>query len=416
MISFIWSPGNPLPAGTGGSENYTVGQVRELNRRGVPARIVTVGLGADDGRDEFAGIPFLSLPALADIGDLDGTVVFVNEPHPVPTRNPAFLILHNPPPIREHEKAFATAGTRVLALIATSRYAAALWASFLDVDVATINVVYPFAEPCFATQPRPDRPRGKTRVLFAGRLSPEKGVYTLLETLHIDIIEQNPDLVFTATTAGADKPQGRIIERLLGSHPGISVVAARRTPAAMAALMAGHDIVVMPSNSQYWHETFGIVSIEAQHSGCRVVASDDGGLPETDCGGVVLVKPDNAEALAWGIRTAMRDGPFPADGRNHAGTRFTVGQSVDTLLAVFARPPAIPPAVIVRQLEELVRAPSAEVPVAETAAPGSSRRGQARPQAYGGDIESIPRAGGQAGAVLGAVHADHDRIGTGAPK
>src|ERR1700722_19660023 len=33
LISFIWSPGNPLPAGTGGSENYTVGQVRELTRR-----------------------------------------------------------------------------------------------------------------------------------------------------------------------------------------------------------------------------------------------------------------------------------------------------------------------------------------------------------------------------------------------
>src|SRR5580698_6689690 len=54
LISFIWSPGNPLPAGTGGSENYTVGQVRELTRRGVAAQIVTVGLGATDGRDDFA--------------------------------------------------------------------------------------------------------------------------------------------------------------------------------------------------------------------------------------------------------------------------------------------------------------------------------------------------------------------------
>jgi glycosyltransferase involved in cell wall biosynthesis len=362
LISFIWSPGNPLPAGTGGSENYTIGQVRELNRRGIPARIVTVGLGADDGRDDFTGIPFLSLPTLAAIGDLDGTVVFVNEPHPVPTRNPAFLILHNPPPIREHEKAFAVEGTRVLALIATSRYAAALWAVFLDVDVATIDVVYPFAEPCFATQTRPDQPPGKTRVLFAGRLSPEKGVYTLLETLHIDIIEQDADLTFTATTAGADKPQGKIIERLLGEHPGISVVPACKTPAAMAALMAGHDIVVMPSNSQYWHETFGIVSIEAQHSGCRVIASDDGGLPETDCGAVEFVAPDNAEALAWGIHTAMRGGPLSSVGRWHAGTRFTVGQSVDTLLSVFARPQAVSPATIVRQLEELVLAPSAEEP------------------------------------------------------
>lgn len=360
MISFIWSPGNPLPAGTGGSENYTVGQVRELTRRGLPAQVVTVGLGVDDGRDEFTDIPFRSLTTLAEISELDGTVVFVNEPHPVPTMQPAFLILHNPPPIRERERAFAVEGTRDRALIVTSRYAAALWSRYLDIDVLTINVVYPFAEPCFAAQSRPGNPTGKTRVLFAGRLSPEKGIYTLLETLHIDVIERDTDLTFTATTAGADKPQGKIIKRMLGEHPGISVVANCRTPATMAALMADHDIVVMPSNSQYWHETFGIVSIEAQHSGCRVIASDDGGLPETDCGGVALITPDNAEALAWGIREAVDSGPLSPGARQDAGARFTVEQSVDTLLEVFARRPPVSPAAIVAQLEELILAPSAE--------------------------------------------------------
>jgi D-inositol-3-phosphate glycosyltransferase len=133
-------------------------------------------------------------------------------------------------------------------------------------------------------------------------------------------------------TAGADKPQGRIIERLLGEHPGISVVANCKTPATMAALMADHDIVVMPSNSQYWHETFGIVSIEAQHSGCRVVASDDGGLPETDCGGVVLVRPDNAEAFAWGIREAVDSGPLSVAARHaEVGRRLGWVQPVSTV-------------------------------------------------------------------------------------
>jgi D-inositol-3-phosphate glycosyltransferase len=361
LISFIWSPGNPLPAGTGGSENYTVGQVRELKRRGLQAQVVTVGLGVDDGRDEFIDIPFLSLPTLTEVGELDGTVVFVNEAHRVPTRHPAFLILHNPPPIREREKAFTVEGTRERALIVTSRYAATLWSRYLDIDVSTINVVYPFAEPCFAAQSRSGNETGMTRILFAGRLSPEKGIYTLLETLHIDIIDQDRDLTFTATTAGADKPQGKIIEQLLREHPGISVVAGRKTPAKMAALMAEHDIVVMPSNSQYWHETFGIVSIEAQHSGCRVIASDDGGLPETDCGGVVLITPDNAEALAWGIREAVDSGSFSPAARQEAGARFTVEQSVDTLLKVFAQPLPIPPAVIVAQLEELILVPSVEL-------------------------------------------------------
>lgn len=359
MISFIWSPGSPLPAGTGGSENYTVGQVRELTRRGIAAQVVTVGLGVDDGRADFCGVPFLALSTLDEVGELEGTVVFVNEPHSVSTRNPAFLILHNPPPIREN--AFAVGGTRDRALIATSRYAAALWSTYLDVDVSTISVVYPFAEPCFATQPRSRNETGRTRVLFAGRLSPEKGVYTLLETLHIDVIDQDAALTFTATTAGADKPQGKIIERMLGEHPRIRVVANCKTPAGMAALMAEHDIVVMPSNSQYWHETFGIVSIEAQHTGCRVIASDDGGLPETDCGGVALVTPDDAEALAWGIRSAVDSGPFSVAARLAAGRRFTVAQSVDALLAVFARPLPLSPASVVRQLEELIAAPSADV-------------------------------------------------------
>jgi D-inositol-3-phosphate glycosyltransferase len=389
LISFIWSPGNPLPAGTGGSENYTVGQVRELTRRGIAAQVVTVGLGASDGRDDFPDIPFLSLPTLDMVSRLDGTVIFVNEAHPVPTRQPAFLILHNPPPIRERYRAFAIDGTRELALIATSQYAATLWAGYLDVDVATISVVYPFAEPGFAAQPRPGRESGKTRVLFAGRLSPEKGIYTLLETLHLDIIEQHPGLEFTATTAGADKPQGKIIERLLGEHPGISVVASCKTPAAMAALMARHDIVVMPSNSQYWHETFGIVSIEAQHCGCRVVASDDGGLPETDCGGVLLVNPDNAEALAWGIIKAARSGPVSSAARTDACARFTVGQSVDSLLSVFARPLPIPPAVIVRQLEELIAAPSATV--TRTAHPGRALD-ETAPYAPPGEQRAVPVA------------------------
>ena len=321
LISFIWSPGNALPAGTGGSENYTVGQVRELTRRGVPAQVVTIGLGASDGRDDFPGVPFLSLRTLAEVGELDSTVVFVNEPHPVATRYPAFLILHNPPPIRERDKAFAIAGTRERVLIATSRYAALLWSAYLDVNVSTISVVYPFAEPCFAAQPRPRNETGKIRVLFAGRLSPEKGIYTLLETLHIDIIDQDPALTFTATTAGADKPQGKIIERLLGEHPGISVVATCKTPARMAALMAGHDIVVMPSNSQYWHETFGIVSIEAQALGVpgyRLRRWRPARLPTA---GVVLVRPDNAEVLAWGIREAMVSGPLSLAARQDAGDK-----------------------------------------------------------------------------------------------
>lgn len=319
--------------------------------------MVTIGLGVDDGRDEFAGIPFRSLPELTDVSNLDSIIVFVNEPHVVATKYPAFLILHNPPPIREKLKAFAVEGTKDRTLIVTSRYAGELWSKYLKIDSSALNVVYPFAEPCFGTQVRLRNSSDTIRILFAGRLSPEKGIYTLLETLHIDIIEQNVKLTFTATTAGADKPQGKIIEKIVRAHPNIDVVATRKTSAKMAFLMAEHDIVIMPSNSQYWHETFGIVSIEAQHSGCWVVASDDGGLPETNCGGIVLVKPDNAEALAWGIHEAISNGPLPVETRQDASTKFTVGQSVDNLLKVLFKAKMIE----IEPLEELIRGPLTQV-------------------------------------------------------
>ena len=347
MISFVWELGLPLPAGTGGSENYTIGQVRELNRRGINAQIVTVAAGHSDGRAEFAGIPFRSLRSVADVGKLDGTVVFVTEFPAVATRNPAYQFLHIPPPLREGERRRIAAQTHGRTLIATSRFGAQLWSTFLGLGPDAVRVVYPFAEPCFAVQARPNADPAAIRVLYAGRLSPEKGIYTLLEMLHNDlIVASDLNLSFTVTTAGADKPQGHIIHRLLEAHPGITLVPARKSPRAMAELMADHDVVLMPSNGQYWHETFGIVSIEAQHAGCRVVASDDGGLPETDCGAVTYVDPDNAEALALGLRTAIAEGRLSPTERRLASARFTVGQSVDELLAVFEQTRTPAPALV----------------------------------------------------------------------
>jgi glycosyltransferase involved in cell wall biosynthesis len=358
VISFVWSPGDVLPAGTGGSENYTTGHVRELNRRGVPAQVVTVGMGETDGRDQFSDIPFISLNQLSDVSQLDSTIVFVNDIGAVSTKHPSFRILHVPPPIRDRHRAGAMESVQDRILIATSRYSAQLWSTYLGVEPSAIHVVYPFAEPAFAIATRRDSPSVPTRILYAGRLSPEKGIYTLLSMLHVDVIADDENLSFTVTTAGSDKPQGRLIEKLVAAHPGIALTGARKTPESMSALMAEHDIVLMPSNGQYWHETFGIVSIEAQHAGCRVVASDDGGLPETDCGALNLVEPDNAEALAWGCRAAIAAGPLHASARRSAASRFTVVQSVDALLDILSRYGHRPPLHLERELEALISLPS----------------------------------------------------------
>jgi D-inositol-3-phosphate glycosyltransferase len=320
MITFVWLSAFPILSGTGGSENYTVGQVRELMRRGIPTQIVTIGLGRKDGRADFKDIKFFAT-TLESVSRMAGTVVFVSEEgiyHPTPTRSKSYAILHVPP-----RSAAVDAAQKGMGVIVPSSYARQIWAKKLQRD--DISVVNPFACPEFGQVER----HGSTqKILFAGRLTGEKGIYTLLEALTpFDAIDK-VDVVAT----GLHRREGKILKNFLRYHPKINVIPAKHTAEDMAELFAGYDVVLMPSSNTRWVETFGMVSVEAQHAGCRVVASNAGGLPETDCGGLVLVEPNDPPALQEGILRALKLGPLTQDQRSEAITKFTLGKSVDALL------------------------------------------------------------------------------------
>lgn len=332
MISFVWSSKYPFLAGTGGSENYTAGQVRELMRRGIETRILTIGHGTNDGREDFPDITFKALNSKEELSDLDDTIVFITYPLDVPTKHKSYVILHCPPTsCARRDPLFNPKAFKHKKLITPSRFAAKMWSKHARQIARDITAVYPFAENVFSQVRRPVRAEGKTRILFAGRLTPDKGIYTLLASLHMDKM-QDLDYELTATTACSHPKEGQIVRTLLEAHPWVNLVPARRSPREMAELMAEHDIVVMPSTDIFWHEAFGILSVEAQHAGCRVVASKAGGIPETNAGGVVLVKPDDPQALANGLARAAALGPLTAFERAKAATKFTVAESVDTLL------------------------------------------------------------------------------------
>lgn len=334
MISFVWSAKDPFYAGRGGSENYTAGHMRELQRRGIPTRLITIGLGEDDGRDGFPDLQFLSLDTKEQLAGLDDTLVFVTYPLHVPTKHQSYAILHCPmQTCARPDPLFDLHGVANTHILAPSRYAAKLWAQTLRMRPSRIPAVYPFAEPCFSQVKRPQRTSKKTNILFAGRLTPDKGIYVLLAALHMQGM-QHIDYQLTVTDAACNSKDGQLILPMLRANPLINVIPARRTPQEMAQLVAEHDIVLMPSSDIFWREIFGIISVEAQHAGSRVVASHAGGIPETDCGGVVFVKPDDPQALASGIAKAAALGPLTEAERLYACTKFTVAQSVDTLLGI----------------------------------------------------------------------------------
>lgn len=337
MISFVWYSRFPFLAGAGGTEAFTAGVLRELLRRGKKAQLVTVGFGENDGREGFPDIPFTSVASPDDVAKLSGTVIFALDAPPSKTQYPAYFMLHCPVWLHtdgqaeEYRNALAGPGRKP---IANSKFAAREWEAFLGEPAGSIPIVHPFAHDAFGTQKRPARQDANVRILYANRLHQNKGIYTFMAALHHPEIHGNPALQFSVTSAAAHTPEGKIIKKLVDAHPRLTVVPPRKTPEDMAALMANYDIVVVPSSAQGWRETFGMTSVEAQKAGCRVVASNDGGLPETDCGGLILVEPDNTEALAAGILQAIKKGHLRTEERRAAAGKFTVEQTVDSLLHI----------------------------------------------------------------------------------
>lgn len=333
MISFVWSARYPFLGGAGGSESYTAGQVRELMRRDVDCRIIVIGHDIEASRADFPDITFLRLEDKKELESLDDTLVFVTYPLNVRTRHPSYAILHCPPPnYARNDDQYDIRGFRDKRLLTASKFAAGLWRRYLRGKALRMPTVYPFATPAFSQVDRPGHTNGqKTRMLFAGRLTPDKGIYTLMAALHMDELK-DVNFSLTVTTSGAHTEEGKIVHALVKAHPRIRVVEARKSAESMARLMARHDVVVMPSTNIYWQELFGIVSVEAQHAGCRVVASRSGGLPETNVGGMLLVLPDDPKSLARGMAKAAMLGPLTSAERAKACRQFTLAQSVDQLL------------------------------------------------------------------------------------
>ncbi len=103
-------------------------------------------------------------------------------------------------------------------------------------------------------------------VAFAGRLSPEKGIETLIAAARL--LPHVPVRI-----AG----EGILRESLARTAPPNVVFAGHLDKEALASLYAHARVCVVPS---IWHEAFGLVAAEAMAIGLPVVASRMGALPE----------------------------------------------------------------------------------------------------------------------------------------
>jgi glycosyltransferase involved in cell wall biosynthesis len=173
---------------------------------------------------------------------------------------------------------------------AVSEAHAAGWRTLSAVD-AVLRPGVPIAEIPWSPTP------GGTRLLFAGRISPEKGA---------------PDAVAIARAAGrpltiagpAYDPEhaARVAALADGDDVEVRPALGRR---ALWREMAGSAAVLFPVQ---WEEPFGLVPAEANACGTPVVAYRRGGVPEVVVDGVtaVLVDPGDVVGAAAGVPRAER--------------------------------------------------------------------------------------------------------------
>ena len=164
------------------------------------------------------------------------------------------------------------------------------------------------------------------RVLYVGRLHPEKGVQHLIKAVRIlgeRKVSVSCDIVGSAFSGGT-KPTA-FVRRIQRSAPKTVAFRGYRSALNVADEYRNADIVCCPS---VYFEAFGNVNIEAMACGVPVVASRTGGIPEiAQKGGILLVDPGSAEQIADAIQDLIQQPRLYAEtsrqGRSSYLAQFT---------------------------------------------------------------------------------------------
>lgn len=176
-----------------------------------------------------------------------------------------------------------------------------------------VQVVYSskFGLEDFASLPRPPRaPEVGPRLLYVGRLAPEKGVDVLFEGFRI-LASRIPGPPATLTLAGADfhgSPYGdALLRRIQESEVGSRVITPGYVPYGpeLFELYDRSDVFVLASHTEGFPQSL----LEAMARGLPVVSTSVGGVPRVvrDGENGLLVPPDDSAALAAALERVVSD-------------------------------------------------------------------------------------------------------------
>jgi glycosyltransferase involved in cell wall biosynthesis len=241
--------------------------------------------------------------------------------------------VHGPRPSSFRRIAQREAARDVLAhadgvLVSSEHMRATCTANGIDASRIAITPP-PLPDAAYALEPA-QRPAART-LLFASRLTPRKGLRSLLAALAQLAPARRPRLV----VAGAGDAEERDA-RAQAERDGVAVTwRGHLTAPELRAAIDDADAVAVPS---LWPEPFGLVGIEAQARGRPAVAYRVGGIGDWIGGAGIAVRRGDEHALASAIGTLLDEpawSALAATARSRA-ERYRLGAHVERLFDIFA--------------------------------------------------------------------------------
>jgi glycogen(starch) synthase len=163
---------------------------------------------------------------------------------------------------------------------------------------------------------RPEIPRAK-ELVYLGRLVSDKGVDTLIHAL-LQLRRWGLSPHLTIIGSGSEERALRQLARNLRVEHQVDFVGSKQ-PEEISRILNGHQILVVPSRMP---EPFGIVVLEAIASGCVLVASRAGGLPDAvgKCG--ITYEIGDLQALTNALLFVLNEPAMRDDILQHAGAHL----------------------------------------------------------------------------------------------
>lgn len=167
--------------------------------------------------------------------------------------------------------------------------------------------------------------------LFVGRLSPEKGVRTLISAW-----KSLPDKYFLKIVGSG--PLERELRSIAGEHSNMEFLG-RLPRESVYALMDHAQFLVVPSE---WYESFPVVVAEAFARGLPVIASNIGSLAELIDDGRTgfLFQPGNADELAFSVHRAFEHkdemDSISQSARMEFQSKYTAQRNYESLMQIYS--------------------------------------------------------------------------------